>query len=60
MGKGGFVPQQDILPPHLTVHEALLFAVRLRLPESIPDSQKQMRVEEVMEQLGIDKIAGED
>ena len=54
----GFVPQQDILPPQLTVREALLFAARLRLPESIPDSQKQMRVEEVMEQLGIDKIAG--
>ena len=54
----GFVLQQDILPPQLTVHEALLFAARLRLPESIPDLQKQMRVEEVMEQLGIDKIAG--
>ncbi|OBZ75973.1 putative ATP-dependent permease [Grifola frondosa] len=49
----GFVPQQDILPPTLTVQEALLFAARLRLPEGIPDSEKQARVDDVMEKLGI-------
>ncbi|EMD34339.1 hypothetical protein CERSUDRAFT_125512 [Gelatoporia subvermispora B] len=49
----GFVPQQDVLPPTLTVCEALLFAARLRLPESIPDSQKRARVDDVLERLGI-------
>lgn len=49
----GFVPQQDVLPPALTVFEALLFAARLRLPESIPDVQKQERVTDLIEKLGI-------
>jgi ABC-type multidrug transport system ATPase subunit len=47
------VPQQDVLPPTLTVFETLLFAARLRLPESVPDAEKQARVDEVMEKLGI-------
>lgn len=49
----GFVPQQDILPPTLTVFEALLFAARLRLPETISDDDKKASVEEVMAKLGI-------
>ncbi|KAF5344221.1 hypothetical protein D9756_011252 [Leucocoprinus leucothites] len=52
----GFVPQQDILPPMLTVFEALLFAARLKLPESIPDTEKSERVNILLEKLGIDKI----
>lgn len=49
----GFVPQQDVLPPMLTVSEALLFAARLRLPESIPESEKLARVDDVIEKLGL-------
>ncbi|OCH90675.1 hypothetical protein OBBRIDRAFT_876867 [Obba rivulosa] len=52
----GFVPQQDVLPPTLTVHEALLFAARLRLPESVSDSEKRARVDDVLERLGIARI----
>lgn len=52
----GFVPQQDILPPTLTVHEALLFAARLRLPEAMPDARKIERVDEIMEKLGISHL----
>jgi ABC-type multidrug transport system ATPase subunit len=52
----GFVPQQDILPPVLTVSEALLFAARLRLPENMPDAEKQARVNSIMEKLGIDQL----
>lgn len=52
----GFVPQQDVLPPMLTVYEALLFAARLRLPESIPELEKRERVEELMEKLGITSL----
>lgn len=52
----GFVPQQDILPPMLTVHEALLFAARLRLPESVPDTEKRVRVDALITQLGLAHI----
>ena len=52
----GFVPQQDVLPPTLTVFEALLFAARLRLPEGQPDTEKVRRVEEIMEKLGIAQL----
>jgi ABC-type multidrug transport system ATPase subunit len=52
----GFVPQQDILPPALTVFEALLFAARLRLPENITDAEKHDRVNILVEKLGIASI----
>ncbi len=52
----GFVPQQDVLPPMLTVYEALLFAARLRLPESVSDSEKQSRVLYIMDKLGISEV----
>ncbi|KAH9842509.1 ABC transporter [Rhodofomes roseus] len=52
----GFVPQQDVLPPMLTVSEALLFAARLRLPESIPDTEKRARVDALVAQLGLAHI----
>jgi ABC-type multidrug transport system ATPase subunit len=52
----GFVPQQDILPPMLTVFEALLFAARLRLPETVSESEKLERVAGVMNKLGIEAI----
>lgn len=52
----GFVPQQDVLPPMLTVHEALLFAARLRLPENIPASEKLARVDDVLDKLGLTHI----
>jgi ABC-type lipoprotein export system ATPase subunit len=54
----GFVPQQDVLPAALTVREALLFAARLRLPESVPESEKVARVDEVLQQLGIAHVGG--
>ncbi|KAF8264261.1 hypothetical protein EI94DRAFT_1593905 [Lactarius quietus] len=52
----GFVPQEDVLPPMLTVSEALLFAARLRLPEYVTDAEKRQRVEDVLEQLGLTHV----
>ncbi|KAJ3891331.1 hypothetical protein GG344DRAFT_77017 [Lentinula edodes] len=52
----GFVPQQDVLPSTLTVHEALLFAARLRLPENIPDAEKHARVDSILQKLGIEGL----
>lgn len=40
----------------LTVHEALLFAARLRLPESVPDTEKRVRVDALITQLGLAHI----
>ncbi|CAL1703348.1 unnamed protein product [Somion occarium] len=52
----GFVPQQDVLPPMLTVQEALFFVARLRLPENVPDSEKRARVDDVIDKLGLTQI----
>ncbi|KAH6919115.1 ABC transporter [Coprinopsis sp. MPI-PUGE-AT-0042] len=52
----GFVPQQDILPPTLTVYETFLFAARLRLSESVSDLDKKARVDELLEKLGINHV----
>ncbi|KAK0501350.1 ATP-binding cassette sub-family G member 2-like protein [Armillaria luteobubalina] len=49
----GFVLQQGILPPLLIVYEALSFSARLRLPESVSNSEKQLRVLYIMDRLGI-------
>jgi len=53
----GFVPQQDILPPMLTVFEALIFAARLKLPETISDTEKSERVKALLGKLGIENIS---
>ncbi|KAF8579482.1 hypothetical protein K439DRAFT_1654569 [Ramaria rubella] len=53
----GFVDQADTLPAALTPRETLLFAARLRLPESIPHSSKVDRVTRVLAQLGLEGVA---
>ncbi|CAE6475830.1 unnamed protein product [Rhizoctonia solani] len=55
--KVGFVDQTDVLPPNLTVIEALLFAAKLKLPESTPPAEKLARVEHVIRQLGLSEVA---
>ncbi|KAG1736895.1 uncharacterized protein EDB91DRAFT_1141561 [Suillus paluster] len=52
-----FVPQNDILPPMLTVREALTFAASLRLPESLPAASKAVLVSTVISKLGLDGVA---
>ncbi|KIY64126.1 hypothetical protein CYLTODRAFT_493393, partial [Cylindrobasidium torrendii FP15055 ss-10] len=52
----GFVPQQDILPPMLTVFETLLFSARLRLPDAILDAEKVEAVEQLIDQLGLRRV----
>jgi ABC-type multidrug transport system ATPase subunit len=46
----GYVPQDDIVHPELTVFEALKYAALLRLPFALPE-QRQQRIQEVLEQL---------
>ncbi|KAH7662375.1 Molybdate-transporting ATPase protein [Dioscorea alata] len=49
----GFVTQDDILHPHLTVAETLLYTALLRLPGSLSKQEKALHAEIVMEQLGL-------
>ncbi|KAJ3135389.1 hypothetical protein HK100_002751, partial [Physocladia obscura] len=53
----GFVDQEDVLMPTLTVRETLMFSAQLRLPESVPTREKKKRVEEVMAALGLTHVA---
>ncbi|XP_044468100.1 ABC transporter G family member 14-like [Mangifera indica] len=49
----GFVAQDDILYPHLTVTETLLFTALLRLPNTLSRSDKLQHVEQVITELGL-------
>lgn len=51
----GFVSQDDILFPHLTVKETLVYAAMLRLPNSICTDSKIRRAEEIIFELGLDR-----
>jgi ABC-type multidrug transport system ATPase subunit/ABC-type multidrug transport system permease subunit len=53
----GYVDQEDIHIPCLTVQETLEFSASVRLPESITAKEKSMRVEIVLSQLGLAHIA---
>ncbi|WJX60438.1 ABC transporter G member 26 [Trifolium repens] len=59
----GFVPQEDVLFPQLTVEETLIFSAFLRLPTNMSKQQKYARVENTVKDLGLErcrhtKIAG--
>ncbi|KAK8998558.1 hypothetical protein V6N11_083945 [Hibiscus sabdariffa] len=49
----GFVAQDDVLYPHLTVTEILLFTALLRLPNSLSRDDKAQHVERVIAELGL-------
>lgn len=53
----GYVPQDDILHPELTVKAALDYAARLRFPPDVPAADRAARVAEVMRELGLEKRA---
>ncbi|EEF42546.1 ABC transporter G family member 14 [Ricinus communis] len=49
----GFVPQDDILYPHLTVTETLLFTALLRLPKTLTKDEKLQHVQRIIAELGL-------
>ncbi|CAM0874680.1 unnamed protein product [Alopecurus aequalis] len=53
----GFVAQDDVLHPHLTVRETLAFCAMLRLPTSAPNSAKLVAAEAVIAELGLGACA---
>ncbi|ORX58024.1 hypothetical protein DM01DRAFT_351938 [Hesseltinella vesiculosa] len=52
-----YVDQDDTLMGTLTVRETLMYAAMLRLPRTMPLKVKQRRVQDIMQELGIDSIA---
>lgn len=51
----GFVTQDDVLFPHLTVRETLTYAARLRLPKTLTKQQKEERALDVICELGLER-----
>lgn len=56
-GLVAYVMQDDALQGVLTVRENLMYSALLRLPESMSRSEKSARVEEVIDELGLRKVA---
>ncbi|XP_050210787.1 ABC transporter G family member 6-like [Mercurialis annua] len=52
-----YVMQDDLLFPMLTVEETLMFAAEFRLPRSLSKSKKKMRVQALIDQLGLQNAA---
>ncbi|CAN1306277.1 ABC transporter G family member 14 [Linum perenne] len=48
-----FVAQDDVLYPHLTVTETLMFTALLRLPKTLTWEEKAQHVEQVLVELGL-------
>lgn len=51
----GFVTQDDVLYPHLTVRETLIFCSLLRLPQTLSRKEKVSVAESVISELGLEK-----
>ncbi|TKY69426.1 ABC transporter G family member 21 [Spatholobus suberectus] len=49
----GFVSQDDMLYPHLTVLETLTYAAMLKLPKSLTKEEKMKQVEMIIVELGL-------
>ncbi|KAL8129461.1 hypothetical protein V2J09_018616 [Rumex salicifolius] len=51
----GFVTQDDVLFPHLTVKETLKYSAYLRLPKTLTKEQKEKRALDVIYELGLER-----
>ncbi|XP_021776034.1 ABC transporter G family member 22-like [Chenopodium quinoa] len=51
----GFVTQDDVLYPHLTVRETLTYAAYLRLPKKLTKKEKEQRAMDVICELGLER-----
>lgn len=55
-GSIGYVPQDDIVHPELTVFEAVKYSARFRLPPDYSDAEIDQRVEQTLKDLGLDSL----
>lgn len=56
-GNIGYVPQDDIVYPQLTVYESLYFTARLRLPPDTTRAEIDAKIRRILEQLEISHTA---
>ncbi|MEN9578946.1 MAG: hypothetical protein RJA70_1955, partial [Pseudomonadota bacterium] len=55
-GSIGYVPQDDIVHPELTVYEAVRYSAKFRLPPDFTDEEIERRVETTLRQLGLESV----
>ncbi|XP_054028621.1 broad substrate specificity ATP-binding cassette transporter ABCG2 isoform X2 [Dryobates pubescens] len=53
----GYVVQDDVVMGTLTVRENLKFSAALRLPKSVREKEKNERVNQIIRELGLSKVA---
>jgi len=51
--QNGYVEQTNVFLPTLTVRETISFSANMRLNQDIPKEERERRVDEIMEQLGL-------
>ena len=56
-GSIGYVPQDDLLHPELTVKEAIGYSAKFRLPSDYSEEEIERRVQQTMKDLGLDHLA---
>jgi ABC transport system ATP-binding/permease protein len=56
-GSIGYVPQDDIVHPELTVWEAVRYSAKFRLPPDYSEDEIQRRVDTTLAQLGLENVA---
>ena len=52
----GYVPQDDIVHPELTVFEAVKYSARFRLPNDYSEEEINQRVEQTLRDLGLEAV----
>jgi ABC-type multidrug transport system ATPase subunit/pSer/pThr/pTyr-binding forkhead associated (FHA) protein len=55
-GSIGYVPQDDIVHPELTVIEAIRYSAKFRLPSDYSEQEIERRVEQVIKDLGLESV----
>lgn len=55
-GSIGYVPQDDIVHPELTVWEAVRYSAKFRLPPDFTEEEIEKRVETTLQQLGLESV----
>jgi ABC transport system ATP-binding/permease protein len=55
-GSIGYVPQDDIVHPELTVFEAIKYSAQFRLPPDYSEDEIDRRVEQVIKDLGLEQV----
>ncbi len=55
-GSIGYVPQDDIVHPELTVFEAVKYSARFRLPPDYSDEEIDRRVDDTLRDLGLEGL----